>query len=354
MRRRGFSLIELLVVITIIALLAGLAIPAVMNSLNSAKEFAIKTQVVQLETAIETFKTDNGFYPTDFYYDNYSPSTVNKIPVLADSAAGNAQMLNMLRVEFGEILRKLAPNHREFIVDPLSKKAPIVVWYRQIGQYLGPHNALSFWLGGGVSESKSHPFSILTRGASESIEGYQERIAEIAARAKYDFGGDLGRDEVYQSDADVAAMVATFGSVPRFLQVPMQKSVPAPIVYFRDGSKTSVNQLLAYQFLPTPSRPIGNGMKKYVLDAGTKRFVQPYFFRENRSTGEVTHFAPKKYQIIAPGLDGKYGEGSLVPGGVLTESGQTEKGLRKIQRDNITNFAGGRLDTLEDAELIGL
>jgi general secretion pathway protein G len=61
---RGFTLLELLVVLAILGLLVGLVAPAALRQLGSAKEKIAHQSIERLATVLDMFKLDVGRYPT--------------------------------------------------------------------------------------------------------------------------------------------------------------------------------------------------------------------------------------------------------------------------------------------------
>ena len=68
----AFTLVELLVVISIIAILAGLSFPAVNGAMDSAKKTHAKSNAVQIAAAVSAYEMEYGKLPT------FTGSTVDK------------------------------------------------------------------------------------------------------------------------------------------------------------------------------------------------------------------------------------------------------------------------------------
>lgn len=65
MRARGFTLMELLLVLALVALLASLATPIVTGSIYRAKESTLKESLFTMRKAIDDYYADNGAYPVE-------------------------------------------------------------------------------------------------------------------------------------------------------------------------------------------------------------------------------------------------------------------------------------------------
>ncbi|MGA2588234.1 MAG: type II secretion system major pseudopilin GspG [Candidatus Aminicenantales bacterium] len=61
---KGFTLIEILIVVVIIGLLASLVGPSLFKKVGTSRQKTAMAQISMLETALKTFRLDVGRYPT--------------------------------------------------------------------------------------------------------------------------------------------------------------------------------------------------------------------------------------------------------------------------------------------------
>ena len=118
-RRRGFTLVEILVVVVILGLLATLVIPRVVGRGEEAKRTAALVQIRAIEQALDLYKLDNGFYPT----------TEQGLEALVSKPSGMPEPMNYRK-------------------DGYMKKVPVDPWgrpyvYRSPGEH-GETDILSF------------------------------------------------------------------------------------------------------------------------------------------------------------------------------------------------------------------
>ena len=61
--QRGFTLIEILVVVVILGILAGIVVPRLLGEPEKARRIKASVQIRSFEEALASFKLDNGFFP---------------------------------------------------------------------------------------------------------------------------------------------------------------------------------------------------------------------------------------------------------------------------------------------------
>lgn len=107
-RQRGFTLIEIMVVVVILGILAALVVPQVMGRPDQAKVTVAKTDITAIGSSLDMYKLDNGNYP----------STQQGLDALVKKPSGNPQAKNWNK-------------------DAYLKKLPVDPWGNPY-QYLSP------------------------------------------------------------------------------------------------------------------------------------------------------------------------------------------------------------------------
>lgn len=91
MKKQGFTLVELLVVMTIIALLAGITVPLVANAYKSSKIRRAELEMQSIRTAVLQFQSDHRYMPWP-----YQGTTAKPIWVGADVATAVGTQTNVI------------------------------------------------------------------------------------------------------------------------------------------------------------------------------------------------------------------------------------------------------------------
>lgn len=341
--RRGFTLVELLIVIAIIAILAGLAIPAVMMALNSASEFRTSTKLNSINGAIESFRNDMHLYPPDHYYDGVHSDWI-------DPSSSGFELRVIER--YAPLLQRITPNHSEFDGSvTIGGELPIIAWYRQRGQFLNPTNALSFWLGGGLSGSSQFPLSDYLQKDGEGNSNYAQRMETFKPLVFMDFENQYAVDpnDYWRLVPDFRVLYPNDEDVPLVLRSPVQTSTDRPVLYFTDGGSATYDSsaggsasLQNSLFLPYNfDRASFDSKFISILErdgSGSLKAGEAFPVRPAGDFTTLQFFSDGKYQLITAGRDEIFGW----PNAVIPVTFPPEF------KDNICSFAGNRrADTVE-------
>lgn len=325
--RGGMTLVELLVVLAVVVALAAIGIPALMRARGAANDYAVQTNLSGLDSALNQFKTEFGFYPPDF------------------TRIGNAN-------QFLPFLNRVAPNHQESAqaIGFAPGVRRVDVWWEQVGKYLGPESALAFWLSG-LAQNQQFPLTyVVTNGTPIATDDVVAalppyEVIKLPLRAGANSEADLISVErrVFGSKYSTKWIQVVEGSDPR---VPVPNgAVGYPIWDTAHPAVASLPYAVGLAQMDgentTPVLYFELASYRPAVDAFPVRTIQietgvgtagPY---ADPTTGLL--FNNTTFQLIAPGRDSFHFLGATANTNVLN--------IDKYERDNLTNFSNGPLES---------
>jgi prepilin-type N-terminal cleavage/methylation domain-containing protein len=290
--RGGFTLVELLVVITIIAILFGLIAAASVRLLGKGDEVKLRNEISQLAAAVQAFKTQ--------FAVGYAPDQII-LPPFAQS--GDSAQVQQLVAETQQFLKSVWPRLNPVLLSNTTSSftlgTPQTTYPRGVFDYWGVagnsrvilqgDQCLVFWLGG-PRDSGGNILGFCSDPTDPMNPSPQaKRISPF-----YEFSSD--RLVVLPTDS------------VRLAQFPSLKDVygAAPYLYFSTGK--------------------ADNNYRYPVALSASFQVTPY------QISSAKFASPNGFQIISAGKDQTFG-----PGG-LAWAGAQNGGVRQEGADDVANF----------------
>ena len=300
-QRGGFTLVEMLTVIVIIGILAGLIVGASVAVRNAARRAIIITEIKQLEMALQNYKSEVGEYPPDFAFCERTDTV---------GVEARARVVRHLRKAWPRMQLTGADTEAQF-TSFLGLLPPGTTVGPGSGQ-LNPSTALTFWLGGLPVDGQPKGFH------SDPTNPF--KAGEPRTKPYFDF--DKNRLVGYQ-----------------FFPAKIQPA--SPYVYFRAvkiGAKYEYGAVNGTTFIPYQVGSGDNICVPYLEDAVNENPVGAGDARSWR--------ASETYQILSAGLDGVYSTNDNTTPATPApfRVSRLGVGFSNGDYDNLASFAEGELE----------
>lgn len=298
--RAGFTLIELMVVVLIIAILIAVAFPAYQAVISNTRTAQVRSEMAAINGAIAQFKAQ---------YNSEPPSYIK----FQTAAGGTPGSPAALAPETKAILRKMFPQIN------LAADSPIQASLTQAGLWgeeLHGIEALVFFLGGVRQNPGTPPTPATLTDEAKDLIGFSKNPQNPFAQPG---SGQSNRIKpMFEFDT---------GRLLPSPDVQVVSSNPRPLVY-RDRLSPSNPYIYASTATTGTYRDGGT--------AATSDF--PVGFKAYRKTSATGPFwNPNSYQLISAGPDGEYGNGGVYDPDKKSSLDQEQ------EFDNLANFADGPL-----------
>lgn len=299
-RRRGFTLVELMIVIVIIVILIAVLTPAIGAALRNARQGQVKQEIGQIEYAIADFNSHFGINPPS--YIDFRLDSSGQLPPATQS-----------------VLRRMWPN-----ID-MPRLVQQITNGELPQQELHGSQCLVFFLGG------------LVPGAGEVPVGFAAN-----PRAPFTLGGTrVGPFFEFRLDRLYDANPATFDGYEGYLDtLPGQRFPYWYVTSDRYSRQDAANSLMTALPAAKAMRPVYRQSAKSYFNAQGFQIVSPGY---DGTTAEHDSLPGGAYGTGGT-YDAKAGTVTeSLPDGSGPEPAHPLLGQAKGDADNITNFASGPL-----------
>jgi prepilin-type N-terminal cleavage/methylation domain-containing protein len=289
--RQGFTLVEMLVVVAIIGILAGLISAVAMNAIKKAKRAAVNIEISLIDQTLKAYKDKYGEYPPDGT--DMAIDAGTQVPVL---------VLNHFRRLFPKA--DLTSNPRGLAQLQMLQTATHIDTSTHISNY-NPTTALAFWLGG-VPENLANKNSKLIGFSANPLYPLDNTGSRIGPYFEF----DSNRLDVPTGATNQMCRTYTANGLNNGY----------PYVYFRA-------ELSQKGAAPNNTSPFIKGKEVYLMN--NYRSVKAVLFNGPNATAiptvsqlplsvkayfdatSINWANPTSYQILFCGFDNSFGRGNI-------------------------------------------